>query len=437
MVQTKNLGTLAILGGSSIRKREWPKWPRVTAAIQEELLQVLHSGRWAVSGAYMGKECNERRFSRAYADYMGAKYCIPTTSGTNALLLAFLALGIGPGDEVLVPGLTWVACASVVARLGAVPILVDIDQRTLTMSLESARKAISSRTKAIMLVHLYGSVGNLDGFIDLSQETNIPIIEDCAQAHGTEWKGKKVGTFGKIGCFSMQQSKLLTSGEGGAAITSNEQLASLMEQLRSDGRVFNKNPKIGQLELVEVGEIQGSNMCLSEFQAAVLLGGLKKLEEENKIRADRAELLKSLLKTNGFQSFEFDKGVTFPTYYNFLIKCDLNEFNNSTIDALSRAISEELKANINPIYKPLNKHPLYCPTKQAFVKTEEKKKLLDPSRFSLPNADAARASYLTLHHSLLLDDEEGMQDVVDALNKLRENKEGLLRLAQESSNIAF
>lgn len=437
MVQIKSSEVLAIFGGEPTRKKEWPKWPKVTASIQEQLIQALHSGRWAISGPYLGNECYERKFSKAYANYMQAKFCIPTTSGTNALRLALLALGIGAGDEVLVPGITWVACASVVVSTGAVPILVDIEPSTLTMSLNLARRAITAKTKAIMLVHLYGSVGNLDGFIDLSQETGIPIIEDCAQAHGTEWNGEKVGTFGKIGCFSMQQSKLLTSGEGGAAITNDSRLASLMEQLRSDGRLFNSNPQKGLLELVEVGEVQGSNMCMSEFQAAVLLGGLETLENENRKRADNAGFLKELLKKNGFQPFEFDERVTFPTYYNFLIKCNLSEFENCAIDALSRAISKELKANINPIYKPLNKHPLYCPTKQTSVLSEEIKGLLNPTRFLLPNADDARASYLTLHHSLLLDDEEGMKDIVDALNKIRDNKESLSKLSQEASNIAF
>lgn len=437
MVYVKNSKSLAIQGGNPIRTKSWPKWPKVTASIQEELLQALHSGRWAISGAYLGKECYERRFAKAYASYIGAKYCIPTTSGTNSLMLSLLALGIGAGDEVLVPGLTWVACASVVARIGAIPILIDIDSSTLTMSLELAKKAITKNTKAIMLVHLYGSVGQLDEFIHLSKETGIPLIEDCAQAHGTEWKNKKVGTYGSVGCFSMQQSKLLTSGEGGAVTTNNEQLAISIEQLRSDGRLFNSNPEIGKLELIEVGSIQGSNMCLSELQASVLLGGLQTLDDENRLRIERAELLKELLRKEGFKPFDFDRNVTFSTYYNFLIFCDLQDFSNVTIDALSRAMSKELNANINPIYKPLNKHPLYCPNKLPFVKNKELEKLFNPKRFSLPNADQARASYLTLHHSLLLDQEDGMQEIVDALCKLRENSDELLRLSQESSNIAF
>ena len=429
--------SLAILGGEPIRKKTWPKWPKATLAMEKELLQALHSGRWAISGAYTGKVCHERKFAEAFAEYNGAKYCIPTINGTSALLLALLALGVGPGDEVLVPGVTWVACASVVTTLEAIPILVDVDSKTLTMSLEQARKAITPKTKAFMLVHLYGSVGYLDEFLNLSKEMNIPIIEDCAQAHGTCWDNKRVGTFGHVGCFSMQQSKLLTSGEGGAVITNDSKLASLIEQLRSDGRLFRNNPEIGRLELIEVGEIQGHNMCLSEFQSAILLGGLKSLDEENMIRQERANLLSKLLKEIGIEPLEFDKKVTFPTYYNYVFKCNLKDFANNSIDSISRALSLELNANINPIYKPLNNHPLYCPTRSSRVKNSETRNALDPKRFSLPNGEVARSTYLTLHHSLLLDDEESMYDIVRALKKVMENSPELLRTTQEASNVAF
>src|SRR3990167_4233221 len=228
---------LAILCGEPVRTRQWQQWPRVTNEVQKELLGALNSGRWAISGSCTGKVCYERQFSKAFAEFMRVDYCTPTTSGTNALLLALLALGVGPGNEVLVPGLTWVACASVVTFLGATPILIDVDLQSLTMSLPQAKQAITERTKAIMLVHLFGSVGDLDGFISLSKEKNIPIIEDCAQAHGAEWKRKPVGTWGAIGCFSMQQSKLLTSGEGAAVITNELKLENLIEQQRSDGRI--------------------------------------------------------------------------------------------------------------------------------------------------------------------------------------------------------
>lgn len=433
----KTLEQLAIFGGPAVRKRNWPAWPKATPEIEKELIGALHSGRWAISGPYVGSVCYERQFSQAFADFMGSKFCIPTTSGTNALLLALLALGIGEGDEVLVPGLTWVACASVVTRLGATPILVDIDAKTLTMSLEKARAAITPQTKAIMLVHLYGSVGDLDGFLELSENTKIPLIEDCAQAHGTKWKGKCVGTWGKVGCFSMQQSKLLTSGEGGAVITDDPQLASLIEQLRSDGRLFSSQPEVGKLELIEKGEIQGYNMCLSEFQSAVLLGGLKTFDQENKLRKERASYLARLLKEIDVEPLDFDEKVTFPTYYNYAIKLNLGDFANNSIDAITRALSKELNANINPIYRPLNQHPLYCPLRSRDAKSLKKIQALDPKRFSLPNSEAARACYITLHHSLLLDTHQGMEEIAYAIKKVRAHSHTLLNATQESSNIAF
>jgi L-glutamine:scyllo-inosose aminotransferase/L-glutamine:2-deoxy-scyllo-inosose/3-amino-2,3-dideoxy-scyllo-inosose aminotransferase len=139
---------LAILGGTPVRTRSWPKWPRADHSTLQAVREVLDSSRWAVSGPYDGRECFERRLSRAFADFHGVDYCTPTTSGTTALTIALQALGIGRGDEVLVPGLTWVACASAAVNVGAVPVLVDIDPQTLAMDARQARAACSRRLLA-------------------------------------------------------------------------------------------------------------------------------------------------------------------------------------------------------------------------------------------------------------------------------------------------
>lgn len=146
--------TLAVLGGEPIRKKAWPKWPRADADTEAYLLDVLHSGRWAISGMYNGNQLYERRFAEAFALYHEVPYCVPASHGTAALIMALEAMGIGYGDEVLVPGITWVACASAVAAIGAIPMLVDVEPETLCMSVDSARASMSELTACIILVHI-------------------------------------------------------------------------------------------------------------------------------------------------------------------------------------------------------------------------------------------------------------------------------------------
>ena len=417
-------GTLAAFGGRPVRARPWPRWPRATPATLAAVTDVLESSRWALSGPFDGRECYERRFARAFAEFHGVPHCTPTANGTGALTIALQALGVGRGDEVLVPGLTWVACASAVANLGAVPVLVDIDPDTLAMSPAAARAAWSERTAAVLLVHLCCGVADLDAFADLARERGVPLLEDCAQAHGARWRGRPVGTLGAIGCFSMQQSKLLTSGEGGAAITADDHLHDRMEQYRSDGRRYVDEPVAGRLELVEVGAVQGRNLCISELQAAVLLDGLGRLCQENEVRADRARHLGSLLeKVEGVSMLPPDSRVTTRTYYNLVLRFEPAAFAGAPVDAVARALSAELGTMVNPLYVPLDRHPLLAATR------------MPPA--DLPEAERARRTCATLTHPVLLDDRTGMEDVVAAIRKVQRLAADLLELPPVASRLSF
>lgn len=412
---------LACLGGQAVRTSPWPRWPRVTESTRRAVLDVLGSTRWAVSGAFDGRVSYERRFAEAFATFHGVPFCTPTASGTTALTIALQALGIGRGDEVLVPGLTWVACASAVWSVGAVPVLVDIDPATLTMSPEAAAAACTERTAAILVVHLFCQVADLDAFTDLANLRGIALIEDCAQAHGARWLARPVGTHGAVGCFSMQQSKLLTSGEGGAVITADERLYNRLEQLRCDGRRFSTEPSLGRLELLEVGDVQGRNFCLSEFQAAVLAEGLTRLEGQNATRTRNVNNLAAMLdQSEGVRIPPADRRVTTQTFYGLVLRFDLELFAGASIDAVARALSSELRTSINPIYEPLNRHPLLCPLNAPrgdMAQPEVDR--LDPRRFDLPAAEDARRTCATITHPVLLDTEIGMAQVAEALAKVR------------------
>ena len=288
---------LAIKGGLQTREKPWPKWPSADRDTERILIDVLHSGRWTLSGYYSGTGCYERKFSQAFADYCGTKYCTPVSNGSAALLTAFQALDVGPGCEVLVPAITWVACASTVLSVGACPVFVDIDKSSLCMDPDKAKELITSSTKAIVIVHAYCSIADIDSFVSISQDAGIPLIEDCSQAHGSIWNGRRVGGFGTIGVFSMQHSKVLTSGEGGAIVLNDEYLYKKCEQLRADGRLFqdNKSAQIGFMEIYDVGDVIGQNRCLSEFHSALLLDRLKNLDKEIKHREKMVEYFDNCL----------------------------------------------------------------------------------------------------------------------------------------------
>jgi L-glutamine:scyllo-inosose aminotransferase/L-glutamine:2-deoxy-scyllo-inosose/3-amino-2,3-dideoxy-scyllo-inosose aminotransferase len=345
------------------------------------------------------------------------------------LTISLEALEVGFGDEVLVPGVTWVACASSVAGIGGIPILVDVEPDTLCMSVDAARRAISSRTKAILLVHTYCTIADLDAFGALSEETGVPIIEDCSQAHGARWNGRPVGTFGKIGVFSMQDTKVLTCGEGGATITSDIELYDRLQQLRADGRKYTTSPPpTGRLELEEVGAVQGRNFCLSELHAAILLDRLKHLDRENSIREQNGEYLRELLsRERGVTTLKRSPQVDKLTYFQFCLRFNLKIFGDLDLEMIRQALMEELNILVERIDNPLNNNLLYNPlrsTRTAPSMVEE----LHPKRFSLPVARRASQECLLIHHRALLGDKEDMEDILAALMKVKKNCEVLTHI---------
>lgn len=398
---------LAAFGGQPVRRNTWPRWPRADQSTEDALKKVLGSERWTISGPCTSDPPFERRFAAAFAEFHGVPYCVPTASGSSALVVALEALGVGPGQEVLVPGLTWVACASAVTRIGAVPVLVDVDPRTLCMSAEAAKKAITPATSAIMLVHLYCMLADLDQFVQLSASTGIPLLEDCSHAHGATWSGRKVGTFGNIGVFSMQQTKVLTSGEGGATITRDPHLYDRLQQLRADGRRYSTDCRPGGPALEPAGEVQGHNHCLSEFHAAILLDRLLFLDHENEIRRKNALLLTRRLEdVEGIQPLHEISPGRQPAFYRYCIRFDLSRLGGVSIESVAAALSAELGISLTPVYDPLNHNRLFR----------------SPSVISgsdgLPVATAARREIVAIPHNALLGGPAEIDDIVDAVKKV-------------------
>jgi L-glutamine:2-deoxy-scyllo-inosose/3-amino-2,3-dideoxy-scyllo-inosose aminotransferase len=417
---------LAIDGGPPVRPagRPWPRWPRYTDEARREVDAALASGRWAISGPWTGEPCRARRFAEQFAAFHGVEHCIATASGSAALLVALEALDVGVGDEVIVPGLTWVASASAVIRANAVPVLADVDPDTLCLSVEAARRALSPRTRAVCVVHLYSSMADMDAYRALAAEAGVLLIEDCAQAHGAAWRDARAGTLGTVGVFSMQQTKVLTAGEGGAVITASPELARRLEQVHADGRMFRRPPPpVGALELAEVGEVMGSNQALSEVQAALLLEGLTRLESENRVREDNARRLDAALgELPGVTPVRCLPGQTRRSYYHYALRVDVRRFGWTDVGPLADMLSAELAFPAERVYRPLNDHPLYRPeTKRTTALSESYRAAIDPARFHLPECERAHAEVVSFHHRLLLGDDSDMDDVIRAFHKVWEH----------------
>jgi dTDP-4-amino-4,6-dideoxygalactose transaminase len=416
---------LALLGGSPTSTTKWPRWPQVRPTTIERVEQVLSSGRWTVSGPWMGNPPLDAVFAERFADFTGTRWCIPVDHGSNALLAALTALDVGPGDEVIVPGLTWVACASAVVRAGALAILVDIDPQTLCVDHRAVEAAITPRTMAILAVHLYSAMADMDELRRVAGRHGLALIEDASQAHGALWGRSASGSLGDIGVFSMHQSKLLTSGEGGAAVTSDAALHTKLEQLRGDGRRYRPGRErrtLGLPDLEEVGEVQGWNMHLSEVQLALLLDGLEQLPGQNGRRTQAARFLdRELASMDGIELVRPYVQNTTRAFYKYVVFVEPGSFADVPVDVVCEAVSAELGTWVHPAIRPLDVHSLYQPLRHPSSRLPGWAERLDSHRFSLREAHRMTGRTLLIPHSLLLGTDQQMQSIVDAVDKVRRN----------------
>lgn len=244
------------------------------------VLEILSSGRY-IGGAAVSD------FERQFGDYVGVNQCVACNSGTDALYLALKALNIGPGDEVITTPFTFIATAEVITVAGATPVFVDIDRHTFNLNLAQIKAAITSKTKAIIPVHLFGQPVNMTELMAIASVRNLYVIEDCAQATGAEWKDRKVGSIGHVGCFSFFPTKNLGAcGDGGAMTTNDPSIAAQLRKLREHGMSDRYHH-----------DATGINSRLDALQAAILQIKLRYLDRWNQQRFEIAALYQDLLQS--------------------------------------------------------------------------------------------------------------------------------------------
>lgn len=253
-----------------------------TPIVGEEEIQavaeVLRSGRY-VQGPTV------KEFEETFARYVGTKHAVATNSGTAAIHVSLATAGIGPGDEVIVPPLTFFATVEAVLHQNAIPIFADIDPEIYNLDPDDVARHITDKTKAIIPVHLYGHPAEMDPIMDLAKDHNLKVIEDCAQAHGAEYKGKKVGSFGHMGCWSFYATKNMTTGEGGIITTDDDKVAEIARAIRSHGMTGRDDHAF-----------LGYNYRMDEMRAAIGIVQLAKLDKLNAVRSKNSLYLIEHLK---------------------------------------------------------------------------------------------------------------------------------------------
>jgi perosamine synthetase len=406
----------ALLGGKPIRTEPFPSWPMFDTSEEEALRNTIRTGRW-----FRGSGNNVDRFESEFATLLGAKFCVGTSSGTNALITSLNALGIGSGDEVILPPYTFVACVNAVLMLGALPVFVDTDPETFQIDARKIKAAMNERTRAIMPVHIGGNAADMDAILSIASQHKLVVVEDACQAHLAEWRGRKVGTFGDTGCFSFQASKNLTAGEGGAILTNNEELAERCFAAHTNSRSRKASANI----------IRGSNMRMSEFHAAILLSQMTRLLQQAKTRDENgAYLTKMFREIPGILPAQAYDGCTRNAYHLYMFRYKKEEFANLPRAKFLKALSAEgVRASSG--YTPLNKEPFIAETLRSggYQRAVSKERLAEwTERNSCPANDVLCEEAVWFQQNLLLGSRESMEQIAEAVSKISAHAPELVKL---------
>ena len=395
----------AILGGIPVRSTSYPAWPVWDEREREGLLRVLELGGW-----WQGSGDVAASMARRFAEYHGARFGLALTNGTHTLEAALAACDVGEGDEVIVPGMTFVASAAAALAVNATPVLVDIDADTLCIDPTEVEAAIGQRTKAVIAVHVAGAACDLDALVEICARRGLRLIEDCAHAHGTTWRGRGVGSWGDFGSFSMQRSKLMTAGEGGVLICNDEDLRDAAWAYADCGRVAG--------EWFYHHASYGSNLRMTEWQGAVLDAQLQRFPEQNRIRNRNAIALNSALdEIPGIRTPRRDPRMGSQGNYCYLFHYDAAEFADLPLRTFEAALAAE-GIPMGVSYPSLTDLALFR-SRNFAPRLRASAPAIDYSVQHLPRAEHAAATTVWLQHRLLLADTEDVLDVARAVARIR------------------
>jgi len=306
----------AIDGGTPVRGKPFPHWPIYGEEEIELIAEILRAGKTHFAQSTVSKDFEER-----FAGWNNSKHAICCNSGTSAIHMALAAVGVGPGDEVIVPPRTFIGTVSPVLYQNAVPVFADIDPKTHNIAPDAIRQGVTERTKAIIPVHLSGVPCDMDAIMAIAKEHDLHVIEDCAQAHGAEYKGRKVGNFGPVNAFSMQDSKILnTTGDGGMVTTDNDEYALFCREFRNHG--FAGGLSRDELHIY-IHPRMGYNYRMTEIQAAVGLKAMDRLDSYVARRRENAHYLTERIPEIEGLSPMVEPPEVKASYYVYYVTMDL------------------------------------------------------------------------------------------------------------------
>jgi perosamine synthetase len=412
----------AILGGSPIRPKGSSlevSWPVYDDSDIQMYLDAFKSKRWS-EYSNSAKELSVQ-FEKEFAELMGTAYCATTNSGTDALETAQRAFDIGPGDEVITQTNTFIATAQTTFNLFALPVFVDSDPETFMINADLIEERITPNTRAILPVHIGGAAADMDKILAIAKKHNLVVIEDACQAHMGEWRNRKLGSIGDLGCFSFQEGKTLCSGEGGAVIGNDDNIMAKVDGYTNNGR----DPR-GQRR-----SFPGSNFRITPFVAATLMGQIRRLEAQSVHRDETSQYLEKLLsEIKGVRPTKKYSGQTRRSYYEYQLVYDKEFFNGLPKNKFRTAMRAEGIEFGNGIDSSLHLDPFietYL-NMRSFQKVFSKERLDKYRRENLcpVNERIGKVTGLSLGQRVFLGTKRDMEDIVSAILKIQKHSSELL-----------
>lgn len=398
---------LALLGGEKTRVAAYPAWPPHDERDLEALAEVIQSGNWG-GFPYPGEQT--RRFLDAFIALQGGQYAVAVMNGTLTMEVALRAADIGWGDEVIVPAYTFQATASAPMMAGAVPVLVDIDPDTFCIDSAAIEAAITLRTRAIIPVHVASQMADMDAISAIAARHDLIVIEDAAHAHGAVWNGRGAGTLGDFGSFSMQSTKILTAGEGGALLCRTQEQAWRAASIIDCGR---PHDPAGQLYT------QGGNYRMTELQAALLNVGLERFPAQFAMREEQAAYMdEALSEVPGVRVLPRDERHQRRAIYCYTFAIEPEAFGAKN-QHVARALTAE-GIPCWPGYEPMYRYELFRPTESRLPVPSAFPERFDYSRLHLPVAERISGETgMWLGEAVFRAGQRGVEDVVASLRKVQ------------------
>ena len=411
---------LALQGGDPVRTADWLSWPVWNKEAEKPMMELLRSGNWFRGD---GNKCLE--YEKAYGELIGAKRVIATASGTTALITALHALGVDAGDEVIVSPFTFIATYNVVFNQKALPVFADTDPDTFTINPHKIEEKINERTAAILPVHICGLPADMNRILAIGKKHGLPVIEDACQAWLAEYGDQMCGTLGDLGCFSFQNSKHIPSGEGGALVGSDDALMDRCVAYHNCGRPYGNSMKgMGDYP------VRGSNKRMTEVQAGLLLSQIGRARSDADKRLENALYLDSKFKEiPGIVPYKLSDGATRSAYHLYPFRYKKEEF-----DGLPRhKFMAALRAEGIPCGQGYGQQYFDGLIEEAITSkgytrlfSRERLNRYREELHNLPDNDQLTLEMVWFYQTMLLAEQSDMDDIVNAVQKIYENRKQLL-----------